>query len=193
MSSIENASRVSSFDLKTTTELGWALSTGLIFTVLRWIANWIVLGHPLISQKREHLHIRQRFFEEVWLIFWSFNLLVASWIAFARNETGASVFNTHPIVQGWPKNHVAFDVLYLLRIETGWYVHQWSRGWTASGVPLDQLMFVHHIVTLIIIRFCFWKNLLLLGVLTVAIFNISNPFLHLSKVNPIFGAKTKFV
>lgn len=180
--SLQGLTHLTSYNLNGKEELLWAASIGFLFTFLRWVGNFVVLGHPFVQQKKSLLRKSERLFEEIWLMIMSSGLLIGSWSVFFNNDVGASLTQTLPIVHDWPNNKVKLDVLYLLRIETGWYVHQVTRGWSASGVPIDRLMFYHHIVTLLIIRFCFWKNLLLCGVLTVSVFNISNPFLHLSKV-----------
>lgn len=177
-----SSTHVRNVDLDVKEELVWVLSFAAVFTVLRWTGNRVVLGHALITQERQRLTKSERLFEEVWLAIFSFVLLVASWTVFLNNDVGASIFNTHPVIRNWPMNFVTFDVIVLLRVETGWYLHQMTRCRTASGVPIASLMFYHHVGTLTIIIFCQLTNLLLVGVLTLAVFNISNPFLHMSKV-----------
>jgi len=179
---VEGVDRFTSYDLSVRTEAAYAVLLALVFTTMRWTANYLVLGTPFVNQKKSMLKRIERVFEEVWLSILSTGLLVLSWAVFLNNDVGASITNTLPCIHDWPNNSVTADVVYLLRIEAGYYLHQTTRGATASGVPIDTLMFYHHIATLLIIVFGYWKNLLLLGVLTVAIFNISNPFLHMSKV-----------
>eukprot|EP00210_Caulerpa_lentillifera_P008687 g8286.t1 len=174
--------RVRSVDLDATTEITWALSVALLFTVVRWIVNRFLLGRVFVTQEKDHLSILERMLEEVWLAICALSLLLASWMTFLDNDVGASIFNTHPMIRDWPMNSVSFDVIYLFRVHTGWYIHQMTRGWTASGVPIDAVMFYHHVGTLLIIIFGELTNLLLAGVLALAVFNISNPFLHVSKM-----------
>eukprot|EP00210_Caulerpa_lentillifera_P001242 g1198.t1 len=178
---------VRNVDLDVKEEASWAVSFAVMFTVLRWIGNRVFLGHTFITQDKQRLTLAERLFEELWLaVFCSF-LLIAAWLTFVNNDVGASIFNTHPTVRGWPMNFVTFDAIVLIRVETGWYLHQMTRCWTASGVPIGSLMFYHHIGTLVIIIFCELTNLLLVGVLTLAVFNISNPFLHISKTAHIMN------
>lgn len=180
---IWSPNHVRNVDLDIKEEVVLVLGFAVLFTILRWTGNRAVLGHALITQDKQRLTKAERLFEEVWLAIFCFALLIASWTVFLNNDVGASIFNTHPVVRGWPMNSVSFDVIVLLRVETGWYVHQMTRCRTAAGVPIDSLMFYHHFGTLMIIIFCQLTNLLLVGVLTLAVFNISNPFLHVSKVS----------
>ncbi len=175
--------RITAYDLDAKQEIFYCSCVALLFTVLRWAGNYLALGHARIHQVKEDLTKGERLFEEVWLLILSSILLLASWAVFFNNGVGASLTHTLPIVHNWPDNAVAMNVVYLLRIETGWYMHQVTRGITATGVPIDNLMFYHHIGSLVIIAFCYIKNLFLVGVLTLSVFNISNPFLHLSKVH----------
>ena len=179
---------ITAYDLDAKQEIFYCALLGLVFTALRWAGNYIGLGHARIHQVKEDLTKAERLFEEVWLLILSSILLCASWAVFFNNGVGASLTHTWPIVHNWPNNVVKMDVVYLLRIETGWYMHQVTRGISATGVPIDNLMFYHHIGSLVIIAFCYVKNLFLIGVLTLSVFNISNPFLHLSKVQPYIEA-----
>lgn len=178
-----SSTRVRNVDLDAKVELAWAVLYGMTFTVIRWVINRFLLGRAFVTQDRQRLSLSERILEEVWLAVVSLAFLLASWMTFLNNDVGASIFNTLPMIHGWPMNSVTFDAIYLFRVHTGWYIHQMTRGWTASGVPIDSLMFYHHVGTLLIIVFGELTNLLLAGVLALAVFNISNPFLHMSKVS----------
>lgn len=123
-----------------------------------------------------------RIMEEIWLCTVSSGLVVWAWVVFLRNRVGCTIFNTHPCIRGWPNISTTRELDNFLQIEIGWYVHQLSREFFGVGIPMESDLFVHHLATLGLLILSLAKNLRILGLLILAVFNMSSPFMHFAKV-----------
>lgn len=150
-------------------------------TLLRAIINHLVFGRrgPV---KGSVLTTGDRIMEEVWLGGISMALAVWSWAVFLRNEVGCSLLDTHPCIKGWPNVPLSEEIKTFLLVESGWYIHQLSRAVIGVGIPMEWDLFIHHVGTLALLALSLLKNLGVLGVLILAVFNMSSPFMHTAKI-----------
>lgn len=174
------ATQIRHEDLNYSYDLTIVLVVFLAFTILRLVLNFLVFGRK--GPVKGNVTIGDRLMEEVWLGTISMFLVGWSWGAISRNNVGCSVLNTHACIKGWPDISLTRETELLMVVEGGWYIHQLCRDALGVGMPMERDLFIHHIATVGLIVTGMLKNLVILGMLMLALFNTSSPFMHIAKV-----------
>ncbi|CAD7699690.1 unnamed protein product [Ostreobium quekettii] len=161
-------------------------------TVARLAFNLLITGKPGPGADSRSASAKDKNVEEAWLGIGTFWLVAWSWWALWTSGSECGVLNTRACVEDWPDIPVSRRVTGLFEAEIGWYMHMLTRGLAGVGFAQEPSMAVHHTVTLCLILTGYTLNIMRFGVLMLAVFNLSNPFLHISKVaNNLEMARTR--
>eukprot|EP01025_Chloroclados_australasicus_P000698 TRINITY_DN10274_c0_g1_i1.p1 TRINITY_DN10274_c0_g1~~TRINITY_DN10274_c0_g1_i1.p1 ORF type:complete len:304 (+),score=3.84 TRINITY_DN10274_c0_g1_i1:78-914(+) len=139
-----------------------------------------------VQQKRWNELLNELFF-----ILGSLVQLLASWNAVFQNwqNYNCNIFSVEDCLLGLPHKPLPSTVDYTYVIEFGWYLHMQTRYFTVGSLTQTQDLTAHHYVTIVLITASYKLGLQRIGVLTMAILNISTPFLHVAKFSNILDNK----
>lgn len=159
-----------------------ALGLFVFLTVARLAFNFLTTGKTSPAANADAASQQEKVAEEAWLGVGTTWLVVWSWWALLTSGSACGLSNTMACIDGWPAIPSSTRVTSLFEAEIAWYVHMLTRGWLGVGFNQDTPMAVHHLVTLFLIIVGYARNIMRFGTLMLAVFNASNPFLHISKV-----------
>lgn len=95
---------------------------------------------------------------------------------------GCTPWSTDPCLVGWPDHGVnIFQRLYFIFMFQ-YYLYEMLGTALGMGTILKTDMVVHHMATMCLITLGYTTNMLRYGTMWMALFDLSNPLLHIAKV-----------
>lgn len=140
------------------------------------------LKQSLKRRKKEYEEVSKDIFDELWIIFGGAAMVSTGWFLLVTQTPTCSLWATQGCLEGWPRQQMSrsFRAFYFLLF--GWYTHD-LLGWPMGLKPkLTADLVAHHILTIFLLTVSYAFGLTRLGLLTTALFDLSNPFLHVAKI-----------
>lgn len=128
--------------------------------------------------------------EEIWVTMGGTVLLVWSWYCVYDQAEGCGISRTTGCVQGWPLQAISTSTSIYYNVELGWYLQLLWKHAVGLGLKDSTTMLLHHWSTVGLLVASYLLGFHRLGVLVLAVFNVSNPLLHASKLANILEMKT---
>eukprot|EP00195_Chlamydomonas_chlamydogama_P016296 CAMPEP_0202898964 /NCGR_PEP_ID=MMETSP1392-20130828/7342_1 /ASSEMBLY_ACC=CAM_ASM_000868 /TAXON_ID=225041 /ORGANISM="Chlamydomonas chlamydogama, Strain SAG 11-48b" /LENGTH=287 /DNA_ID=CAMNT_0049585039 /DNA_START=91 /DNA_END=954 /DNA_ORIENTATION=- len=121
-------------------------------------------------------------FDDTFIAFFS-GLLegFAVYVVLTSNE-GCSAWNTTPCIVGYPNHQYSITQRLYCALMFHYYLYEMLGTAFGVGTVLKPDMVAHHVITMTLILAAYLTNLASFSIMWMALFDISNPILHIAKV-----------
>jgi hypothetical protein len=140
------------------------------------------LKRSLKRRKKECEEVSIDIFDELWIIIGGFALVSTGWFLLLTQTPTCSLWSTWGCIEGWPQQQVSRAVRAFYFMLFGWYTHDLMGLPFAEKPRLTKDLIAHHVLTIFLVTVSYAVGLTRLGLLTLTLFDLSNPFLHIAKV-----------
>lgn len=125
--------------------------------------------------------VADKAFDDVWIGVFSGALEAFAWWTVFTNNGGCTPWATSTCLLGWPDHPVSVPQKLYFQLMFGYYLYEMLGTFTGKGTILRFDMVVHHALTMALMVAAYYTNLMRMGLMNMALLDLSNPFLHLAK------------
>ncbi|GIL70390.1 hypothetical protein Vretimale_3579 [Volvox reticuliferus] len=119
--------------------------------------------------------------DNLWIAFFAGSLTGFAWWVTVTDNGGCTPWSTNACFVGWPHHAVALGQRWYMVLAFAYYLYELFGTVLGLGTKLKIDMVAHHVVTMALIMIAYQVNLKRMSVMWQALFDISNPILHLAK------------
>lgn len=164
------------------------LPIALVLLVVRVvIGDWLLL--PATRQALGPARQGSAFsvFDGLWIAAFSGALTGFAWFVTLTDNGGCTPWGASLCFLGWPDHPVAAVQRWYMLLAFAYYLYEIIGTVLHIGTKLKADMVAHHIVTMALTLIAYEVNLIRMSVMWQALFDISNPILHMAKALHAMG------
>lgn len=112
----------------------------------------------------------------------SSGIMVAwAWWVMLRANGGCTPATPRPCLEGWPGHPISAEFRLVWLTIAGFYTYEMIGTALHMGCVLGPVMVVHHVITMAMMWYGYYRGLHRYGLMATALFDASNPLLHAAK------------
>jgi hypothetical protein len=119
--------------------------------------------------------------DEIWVMFGNVIMAISAVALMISQNGGCSFDDTDACFAQWPAQGMTHAVYIYYNAEIAWYLHLLLKPVLGYGQGEGRDMIIHHFAALATLLVSYAVHFNRIGILILAVFNLSNPFLHLAK------------
>ncbi|EFJ50881.1 hypothetical protein VOLCADRAFT_88264 [Volvox carteri f. nagariensis] len=119
--------------------------------------------------------------DNIWIATFAGSLAGFAWWVTVTDNGGCTPWSTTACFAGWPDHPVALGQRWYMVLAFAYYLYELFGTVLGVGTKLKADMVAHHVATMALIMIAYHVNLKRMSVMWQALFDISNPILHIAK------------